>query len=149
MIRRPPRSTLFPYTTLFRSQVNVRTRTYREKTPSMRSTERTTISTRHIASTLWLRIFRTTALLRGPHRGQHPVHPLLAHLCRHQVVGGAHAILERLEILHLVDLDAGLLDELQVGLLLLDLRLPIHRAGRRGGLVDDLAEIGGPGLGFF
>src|SRR2546425_6234629 len=29
MIRRPPRSTLFPYTTLFRSQIFVETGTYR------------------------------------------------------------------------------------------------------------------------
>src|SRR6266508_6406495 len=33
MIRRPPRSTLFPYTTLFRSPVRAR-RTYREGSPA-------------------------------------------------------------------------------------------------------------------
>src|SRR3712207_9024954 len=31
MIRRPPRSTLFPYTTLFRSTVNIWQRRYREQ----------------------------------------------------------------------------------------------------------------------
>src|SRR3712207_8908330 len=33
MIRRPPRSTLFPYTTLFRSRVSVSKTEYKKKTP--------------------------------------------------------------------------------------------------------------------
>src|SRR2546422_7187033 len=33
MIRRPPRSTLFPYTTLFRSELQVRSRAFRDVEP--------------------------------------------------------------------------------------------------------------------
>src|SRR5256885_15507473 len=38
MIRRPPRSTLFPYTTLFRSRKRPRGRASRGKAPSLRCT---------------------------------------------------------------------------------------------------------------
>src|SRR5438094_7213388 len=38
MIRRPPRSTLFPYTTLFRSENGTRRLTRRASVPSRRST---------------------------------------------------------------------------------------------------------------
>src|SRR5438552_6063831 len=37
MIRRPPRSTLFPYTTLFRSKSRARTRRPRSPAPPMRA----------------------------------------------------------------------------------------------------------------
>src|SRR4051794_41488894 len=40
MIRRPPRSTLFPYTTLFRSSVALRTRTDRASTTLARGQHR-------------------------------------------------------------------------------------------------------------
>src|SRR5712691_1866709 len=126
--------------------VKVLASTYREKTPSMRSAERTAIRTRQTHSTLEASAVRSTRLLRCLHGRRDPVHPLLAHLGGDQIVGGSHALLERLEVLDLVDLDAGLLDELEVGLLLFDLCLPIHRAGGLARLVDRLAEIRRQGL---
>src|SRR2546421_3531452 len=41
MIRRPPRSTLFPYTTLFRSYVSSNSLMYREGSSALRGTTRT------------------------------------------------------------------------------------------------------------
>src|SRR5438132_8132411 len=46
MIRRPPRSTLFPYTTLFRSLESARTRLPREERPRITEASRPSISAR-------------------------------------------------------------------------------------------------------
>src|SRR3712207_8879910 len=65
MIRRPPRSTLFPYTTLFRSGTPVEART---SPPSRSTAARTLVSpvTRSISA-------RRSPIERLPHRGEERV----------------------------------------------------------------------------
>src|SRR5258706_5740873 len=115
--------------------------TYRLNTPRKTSATRTSISPRQTQST-------STLLRGGPRLRDHPVHQLLARLLLEELPDRLRALLEELEVLHVVDLHALGLHGREPFHLRLQLVLAVLGARRGHGLVDHLLEIGGQAFVF-
>src|SRR5258705_1727700 len=115
--------------------------TYRLNTPRKTSATRTSISPRQTQST-------STLLRGGPRLRDHPVHQLLARLLLEELPDRLRALLEELEVLHVVDLHALGLHGREPFHLRLQLVLAVLGARGGHGLVDHLLEIGGAALAF-
>src|SRR6266536_3030067 len=103
----------------------------------------TTIIASRILSTRLPAIRRSTKplLARRLDSSVEPRHELLADLALHAVVDGLHERLEGLDVLDLVDLDAGLPHDVEVDLLALDLELAVDLAGVPHRVVHRLLEV--------
>ena len=92
--------------------------------------------------------------LYGRHESVQVIFP---HFRRNQVINRSHSILEGLQVLHLVDLHSGLLDDLKIGLFLLDLGRSVPGARDLEALIQRFLDLGrlplvllevhGPGIG--